>query len=204
MICPSRSRSHSASRTPPRSAGDTTSGTENRRLRMDIHRLYHTGRTTRQDVIMRRWSGQEFQRCSIHLAHAAASQQPGDAVARGHQCARQESAFIDGAGGAEARDGRRARSPRDCLRRGGVERRASKVPDLSERRNHAPVHWKAPIGAGTLASALHHVNGRFDGYRIGKPAQIPHTTGGGRYLRSLDCLLLMGSFSLPAIADYTR
>ncbi len=38
---------------------------------------------------------------AVDLAHAAASQQSGDAVARGHHGAGQEAAFIDGAAGAE-------------------------------------------------------------------------------------------------------
>ena len=60
---------------------------------------------------------------AIDLAHAAASQQSGDAVARGHHGAGQEAAFIDGAGGAEAGRGGGARSECDRLGGSGVERR---------------------------------------------------------------------------------
>ena len=60
---------------------------------------------------------------AIDFAHAAASQESRDAVAGGHHGARHEAAFIDGAGGAEARGGRGARSECDCLGGGGVEGR---------------------------------------------------------------------------------
>ena len=60
---------------------------------------------------------------AIDFAHAAASQQSRDAVAPGHHGARQEAAFIDGAGGAEAGRSGGAGSEDDGLGGSGVERR---------------------------------------------------------------------------------
>ena len=60
---------------------------------------------------------------AIDFAHAAASQQSDDAVAVGEQGAGQEAAFIDGAGGGEARGG--GGSEGDGRGGGGVERRGA-------------------------------------------------------------------------------